>query len=115
MVAAGRHLLHRATDSHKDDDEISKAPLRSAQRLRQRLLALNNNNTNGTSSHAMAVPSHSKCATITNVIPWLQSCASRLGIQMTMPRNNDDNAQVESMTRQFCNAVEVRKMNLHFI
>lgn len=115
MVAAGRHLLHRATDSHKDDDEISKAPLRSAQRLRQRLLALNNNNTNGTSSHAMVVPSHSKCATITNVIPWLQSCASRLGIQMTMPRNNDDNAQVESMTRQFCNAVEVRKMNLHFI
>jgi len=106
MVAAGRHLLHRATDSHKDDDEISKAPLRSAQRLRQRLLALNNKDNNGTSSHAMVVSSHSKCATITSVIPGLQSCASRLGIQMTMPRNNDDHAQVESMTRQFCNAVE---------
>ena len=110
MVAAGRHLLHRATTG--DDEKVhavSLTPEKSAERrerLRQRLRDLDRGvgiSAPAGTSGGMSTKAMGHCR---NVARLLRESGQRLGLDTTKQRMDD--AHVEAMARQFCQTVEVR-------
>jgi hypothetical protein len=129
MVAAGRHLLHRANGTSKGQRvHVMSLTPNSAERrekLIQRLTSLDDDvdlatpasARRGASVHGidmdMATNAIEACHNVTRL---LRERGQRIGLTgqqwwgSTRKRSDDDN--VESMARQFCNTVEVRKMCL---
>jgi hypothetical protein len=127
MVAAGRHLLHRAkgTPNGQSVHVMSLTPNSAERRkkLRQRLTSLDDHVDLATLGSArrspsvhgidmdMATKAIETCRTVTRL---LRESGQRIGLTgqqwwgSTRTRSDDDH--VESMAKQFCTTVEVRKM-----
>lgn len=121
MVAAGRHILQRATTPTTTDHErlyaVSPPQKSRREELRQRLRALDKSSSS--SSDGLDTPARSsvefgsKAQNGSNVTRLLRESGQRLGLSWDAATassqwRGDDTALVESVTRQFCHTVEVR-------
>ena len=124
MVAAGRHLLHRATAQSTPDDQkmhaVSRTPEESAERrekLRQRLRSLDRDvdistppaqSSIGPAVHDadMTTKAMESCQ---NVARLLRESGQRVGLAgWDATHKRVDGTHAESVAKQFCYSVEVR-------